>query len=270
MNQTRAIAEQRIGSPDYGMTSLAGAGGDRRTATEIQSINAQAMQSGDLRARLFRMSLGRLYKMTWSLLMQHDKGSLQYRFMEDSLMADPEALHDQYELEPKGGLDMVSRAQMLQQAVNRKALFQNSPWIDQQELDKSILELDDPSLVKRLIVAPGARQQSELEDEAKTIPTLLIGVPVPAKAGQDYAGRIGVLVQWLNGAMQAGMQLSPQAQQAYMQRIDSLLQAYEQVATNEARKLRKEIQTYLVSIGLLPDPKAQPLPPVPQAQEVVA
>lgn len=185
-------------------------------------------------------------------------------------MADPEALHDQYELEPKGGLDMVSRAQMLQQAVNRKALFQNSPWIDQQELDKSILELDDPSLVKRLIVAPGARQQSELEDEAKTIPTLLIGVPVPAKAGQDYAGRIGVLVQWLNGAMQAGMQLSPQAQQAYMQRIDSLLQAYEQVATNEARRLRKEIQTYLVSIGLLPDPKQQPLPPVPQPQQIQA
>lgn len=270
MNQTRAIAEQRIGSPDYGMTSLAGAGSDRRTATEIQSINAQSMQSGDLRARLFRMSLGRLYKMTWSLLMQYDKGSLQYRFMEDSLMADPEALHDQYEMEPKGGLDMVSRQQMLQQAVNRKALFQNSPWIDQQELDKSILELDDPSLVKRLIVAPGAKQQSELEDEAKTIPTLLIGVPVPAKAGQDYAGRIGVLMQWLNGAMQAGMQLSPQAQQAYMQRIDSLLQAYEQVATNEARKLRKEIQTYLVSIGLLPDPKAQPLPAVPTQQEVMA
>ena len=264
INFTRSVAEQRIGSPDYGMSTISGSG-DRRTAEEIKSINAQSMQSGDLRARLFRMALGRLYKMAWSLFMQYDKNSLQYRFAEDSLMADPAALHDQYEMEPKGGLDMVSRQMMVQQAINRKALFANSPWIDQTELDKSILELDDPSLIRRLIVAPGAKQQNETEDEAKTIPTLLIGVPVPAKPGQDYAARIGVIMQWLNGAMQAGIQLGEQSKAGLMGRIDSLLQAYEQVATNEARKLRKEIQTYLVSTGMIPDPKKQPLPPVPQA-----
>ena len=34
---------------------------------------------------------------------------------------------------------------LLQKAVQRKQIFQNSPWIDQAELDKSILELDDPT-----------------------------------------------------------------------------------------------------------------------------
>jgi hypothetical protein len=268
LNQTRAVAENRIGSPDYGMASVMSGGSDRRTATEIQSINAQAMQSGDLRARLFRMSLGKLYRQAWGLYVQYDSKSLRYRFAEDSLQADPVALHDQYELEPKGGMDMVSRQMMVQQAINRKQLFMNSPWVDQVELDKSIMELDDPSLVKRLLRDPGQKAQDELEDETKTIPTLLVGIPVPAKPGQNFAGRIGVLVQYLNGAMQQGQQLSPAGKNAFMQRLDSLLQGYEQVATNEARKLRKEIQKFLESTGML---QAQiPMQPAPPAPAPVA
>jgi len=264
LNQTRAVAENRIGSPDYAMGSAMGGGSDRRTATEIQSINAQAMQSGDLRARLFRMALGKLYRQAWGLYVQYDSKSLRYRFAEDSLDADPVALHDQYELEPKGGMDMVSRQMMVQQAINRKQLFQNSPWVDQVELDKSIMELDDPSLIKRLLRDPGQKQQDELEDETKTIPTLLIGIPVPAKPGQNFAGRIGVLMQYLNGAMQQGQQFSPASKNAFMVRIDSLLQGYEQVATNEARKLRAEIQKFLTSSGLLQQ-QQQPQMPMPPA-----
>lgn len=266
LNQTRAVAENRIGSPDYAMGSVMSGGSDRRTATEIQSINAQAMQSGDLRARLFRMALGKLYRQAWGLYVQYDSKSLRYRFAEDSLEADPIALHDQYELEPKGGMDMVSRQMMVQQAINRKQLFMNSPWVDQVELDKSIMELDDPSLVKRLLRDPGQKAADELEDETKTIPTLLVGIPVPAKPGQNYAGRIGVLMQYLNGAIQQGQQLSPVSQNAFMMRIDSLLQGYEQVATNEARKLRKEIQKFFESTGLL----ASSQPPAPVPAEVAA
>jgi hypothetical protein len=266
LNQTRAVAENRIGSPDYAMGSVMSGGSDRRTATEIQSINAQAMQSGDLRARLFRMALGKLYRQAWGLYVQYDSKSLRYRFAEDSLEADPIALHDQYELEPKGGMDMVSRQMMVQQAINRKQLFMNSPWVDQVELDKSIMELDDPSLVKRLLRDPGQKAADELEDETKTIPTLLVGIPVPAKPGQNYAGRIGVLMQYLNGAIQQGQQLSPVSQNAFMMRIDSLLQGYEQVATNEARKLRKDIQKFFESTGLL----ASSQPPAPVPAEVAA
>ena len=269
LNQTRAVAENRIGSPDYGMSTVMSGGSDRRTATEIQSINAQAMQSGDLRARLFRMALGKLYRQAWGLYIQYDAKSLRYRFAEDSLEADPIALHDQYELEPKGGMDMVSRQMMIQQAINRKQLFMNSPWVDQVELDKSIMELDDPSLVKRLLRDPGQKAADELEDETKTIPTLLVGIPVPAKPGQNYAGRIGVLMQYLNGAMQQGQQLSPVSKNAFMMRIDSLLQGYEQVATNEARKLRKEIQKFFESTGMLAAPAAQAPAPVPAEAPVM-
>jgi hypothetical protein len=55
-----------------------------------------------------------------------------------------------------------------------------------------------------------------------------------------------------------------------MVRIDSLLQGYEQVATNEARKLRAEIQKFLTSSGLLQQQQPQmPMPPaVPEPQMV--
>jgi hypothetical protein len=268
MNNTRAIAEQRIGTPDYGINSMVEGQSSRRTATEIKSINAQSMQSGDLRARLFRMSLGKLYRQAWNLYIQYDRQSLQYRFAEDSLSADPVALHDQYELEPKGGMDMVSRQAMVNQAIARKQLFAQSPWVDQVELDKSIMELDDPTLVKRLLRDPGQKAQDELEDEAKLIPTLLVGIPVPAKPGQNFAGRIGVIMQYIQGAQQQGQQFPPSAMNAIMQRLDSLLGGYEQVATNEARKLRKDIQTFFQSTGLLPNPNQQPPPQIeaPQPQ----
>lgn len=276
INNTRAVAEQRIGTPDYGINSMVEGQSSRRTATEIKSINAQAMQSGDLRARLFRMALGKLYRQAWSLYIQYDKQSLQYRFAEDSLSADPVALHDQYELEPKGGMDMVSRQAMVNQAIARKQLFAQSPWVDQVELDKSIMELDDPTLIKRLLRDPGQKAQDELEDEAKLIPTLLVGIPVPAKPGQNFAGRIGVLMQYLQGAQQQGQQFPPAAMNAIMQRLDSLLAGYEQVATNEARKLRKDIQTYFQSTGMLPNPNQvppqqiqAPQPQAPQAQPIV-
>ena len=269
MNQTRAVAENRIGTPDYGISAVMEDGSSRRTATEIKSINAQSMQSGDLRARLFRMALGKLYRQAWSLYIQYDSQQLRYRFAEDSLDADPVALHDQYELEPKGGMDMVSRQMLVNQAIARKQLFQQSPWVDQVELDKSIMELDDPTLVKRLLRDPGQKAQDELEDEAKLIPTLLVGIPVPAKPGQNFAGRIGVIMQYLQGAMQQGQQLPPPALNAIMQRLDSLLAGYEQVATNEARKLRKDIQTFFQSTGLLPNPNQVPpqiQAPQPQPQ----
>jgi hypothetical protein len=73
-------------------------------------------------------------------------------------------------------------------------------------------------------------------------------------------------MQYLNGAMQQGQQLSPVSKNAFMMRIDSLLQGYEQVATNEARKLRKEIQKFFESTGLLAA-EAAPQPPAPVPPE---
>ena len=253
MMQTQSVAEQRVTVPDYGIM----ADRDRRTATEIESVNAQAQQNMDLRLRLFRQALGDLFRQAWSLLLQFDKKSLQYRFLEDSLTVDPQALHDEYQLEPRGGMDMVSKVMLLNKAMQRKQLFVNSPWINQVELDKSILELEDPSLIPRLVQDPNEKEGNEVTDEKKIIPALLIGEQIPVQEGQDYRVRIGVLMQFLEKSSQGGMQFSPQAQQAISGRIGELLNAFESVDTNNARALRKDVEEYLVQLGFMPSKEEQ-------------
>ena len=248
MAQTQSIAEQRVTVPDYGLM----ADRDRRTATEIKSINAQSQQNMDLRLRLFRQALGSVFRQAWGLLLQFDKKDLQYRFLEDSLSVDPTALHDEYQIEPRGGMDMISREMLLSRAIQRKELFMNSPWINQVELDKSILELEDPALVPRLVQDPNEKLGDEAEDEQRTVPALLIGQMIPVKVGWNYQTRIGVIMGFLEQARQAGMQISPQGAQAIAARLDGLLGAMEQVDTNNARALRKDVTEYLQTTGLVP------------------
>ena len=248
MQQMQSVAEQRVTVPDYGIM----ADRDRKTATEIESINAQSQQNMDLRLRLFRQALGDLFRQAWSLLIQYDAEDLQFRFLEDSLSVDPVALHEQYQIEPRGGMDMVSRAMLLNKAIQRKTLFEGSPWINQVELDKSIIELDDPSLIPRLIQDPNQKIADEGEDEQRIIPALMIGQIIPVKVGQNYQVRIGVIMSFLEQARQSGSQISPQGMQAVTARLDGLLSAMEEVDTNNARALRKDVTEYLQSIGAAP------------------
>jgi len=198
------------------------------------------------------MALAKLYKMSWSLLLQYDKEDLQYRFLEDSLQVDPQALHEQYHIEPKGGVNEVNRQFLLQKAVQRKQVFMNSPWINQAELDRSILELDDPSLIKRVFTDPNQKGQDEAADEAKTVPSLLLGMQIPAKQGQDYATRIGVLMQVIQKAVTSQAPVPPEGQQAVLARLDQLVAGFESVDNNAGKKARQEITKYLQSVGLVP------------------
>lgn len=259
MINTRTVAEQRIANPDFALSNQINTS-DRRTKAEVDAIMAQSVQSGDLRARIFRQSLSNLWRMSWSRLMQYDKADLKYRFLQDSLQVDPEALHEEYHIEPKGGSSEVNRQFLLQKAVARKQLFAQSPWINMPEIDKSILELDDPSLIKRVFQDPNQNQQNQIEDEMKGLPALLIGAPLPVKPGQDYPARIGVLVQFLQNAVQTGQQLPPIGIQRIIERIDGLLKAMEQMDTNGARKLRSETEKFLTATGLVPNPEMQTQP----------
>ena len=243
MISVRQVAEQRIGNPDYGMGQVINAS-NRRTATEIESINSQTAQTGDLRARLFRIALAELYKQAWGLYLQYDKKDLQFRYLQDSQEIDPEALHDEYFLEPKGGVDQVSKQFLLQKAVQRKQIFAQSPWINQAELDKSILELDDPSLIKRVFKDPNEKMQDQAEDEMRGIPAMLVGSPLRVQQGQDYMTRINVIMQYMQKEAGTGRQLPPEGVQRLMERLEGLLKGYETVDMNGARKLRKEIGNF--------------------------
>ena len=263
MVRTQTIAEGRVTVPDYGINQL-GANGDRRTATEIDSINAQSQQNMDLRLRLFRQALGSLFRQCWSILLQYDSRDLQYRFLEDSLNVDPVALHDQYAIEPRGGMDMVSRQMLLNRAIQRKMLFSQSPWIDQVELDKSILELEDPSLVARLVRDPRLDVQDDVEDEQRIIPALLVGETISVRDDSNFRDRIQVLLAFVEKSRMQGTPISPEGQQAILGRLGALLNAFEQVDTNTARALRKDVHQYLETAGIISNEQEAQMPQMPQ------
>lgn len=240
IDQTRSIAEQRIGMPDFGVQSMQNRG-DRRTATEINAISGIMAESNDLRARVFRLSLGKLYRQSWELYLQYNKTELDYRYREDTGQLRPDAFMGDYVIEPKGGPDSQNRALKLQQAMTRKQLFAGSPFINQAELDRSILELDDPSLVRRMFLDPQMRQQHEALEEANNLSIIETGFPVPVRGDEQFELRIGVLVQYLDNKMGSGEEVSELTQQLVMKRLDDLLNAYEQVDPNSARQLRKQL-----------------------------
>tara|TARA_R100001530_G_scaffold28654_5_gene22684 strand:- start:5058 stop:6920 length:1863 start_codon:yes stop_codon:yes gene_type:complete len=258
IEMTRYIAEQRIGMPDFGVQSMQNKG-DRRTATEINAISGLMAESNDLRARVFRLSLGSLYRQSWNLYLQYNKEDLDFRYREDNGRIEPEAFMGDYVIEPKGGPDSQNRALKLQQAMQRKQLFAGSPFINQAELDRSILELDDPSLVRRMFLDPQMRQQHEGLEEANNIGIMETGFPVPVRGDENFEIRIGVLVQYLDQKMGSGEGISEQTQQLIVMRISELLDAYEQANPNAARQLRKQLADSAASLaeerqmGALPD-----------------
>ena len=203
--------------------------------------------------------------MSWELLLQYDAEDLNFRFQSDSLQVDINALHKQYHIEPKGGVNEVNKQLLLQKAISRKQIFANSAWISQPELDKSILELDDPSLIKRVFTDPNQKAQDEQTDEAKNLPALIIGAPIPVTPGQNYPLRIGVIMQYIQKATQSGQQIPPDGKQAMMARLSGLVQADMQQDQNGGKALGKQIQDYLASIGWVPPqgqqaPQAGPMP----------
>lgn len=264
MVSIRSIAEQRVANPDYGIGQVINTS-NRRTATEIEAVGAQSQQAGDLRARVFRMALGRLYKMAWELLLQFDREDLAYRFQDDALEVSPDALHGRYHIEPKGGVNEVNKQFLLQKAVQRKQLFAQSAWINQPELDRCIMELDDPGLVKRLFQDPHLKDQNETADEMRNIPALLVGAPIPVRQGDNYSLRVGVLMQFLQNAQQTGKALPPDGVQAMVGRLEALLQADAQVDNNGAKALQKSVGDFLRAAGYIGQPAPRPPAQLPGA-----
>jgi hypothetical protein len=151
MAGTRQVAEYNIGIPDFGlgredqMTS-------RRTATEIHQVSGLMNVSMELRGRTFRLALGKLLRLAWATLAQFDSDTEYYVLGDLRTLSNTALLAEGWRLEPNGSPESWNRPAQMQRAINRKQLFAGAPWIDQRELDRSILELDDPRLVKRLFL----------------------------------------------------------------------------------------------------------------------
>jgi hypothetical protein len=240
MSNTRFVAEQRVSVPDFGTNNPARKG-DNKTATEVDAIMGQQQMSVDMRARSYRRNLSHLLCIDWYLLKQYDKDLLyikddkEYEMDEDSL--------DLIEsIEPSGSADSWNTPKRMQKAIQRKMLFAQSPNISQGELDKSILELDEPGLVKRLYIDPMQQQKDQAQRQMIEIPALESGLPIAPSADDDDAVHLNVLYQRAVEKAQQGAKAPPQAQQAHAQHIGLHLQRLQAKDNNTAKAIAKQFE----------------------------
>lgn len=231
----REIAEGRVTVPDFGITRVSDTT-QRRTATEVNAVSNMFQQSSDLRLRIFRMGLGRLYRMAWGLLLQYDKARLGFYYIDTFQEAPDAALHDQYSIIPNGSADGVNRTYLYQKAVSRYQMFANNPFVDQGELVKSVLEVDDPAIVRRLHKDPGMQANEAREDQAMELAVIHIGLPAMVGPGDDHQAHLQAILAYITQNLQSGqVQPGPNEMQLLQRHVMEHIQALQQADPKAAQ-----------------------------------
>jgi len=241
MNIMREIAQNRVSTPDFGLTQTL-QNTERRTATEIQAIGGLYQQSSDLRMRIFRIALGNLYRMSWSILLQYDKSSLNYWYLDTAQEIPQEALHEQYNIQPTGSADGVNKQLLMHKAITRFQMFANDPYIDQGQLRKTILESDDATLVKRLYVDPMLTQSTQAEDQANEITFLRLGFPALVKDSDDHLIHIQTVMSYITNRADTGAPPEPAEGQFLEQHIGEHLEKLKEADPKTGRQVEQELK----------------------------
>ncbi len=258
MQNTRAVAEYNAGVPDLGatqhLTSRPGTRGDV-TATQIQAIVGQSSMSDDMRARVFRLDLADLYRMCWSLYKQYDNKSLMYVANDQQLTIPQEALLGEYAITPNGSADSWNKPLQLQKSISRKQMFQGDPYIDQGELDKSILEIDDPRLIARLYKDPGDKLKDQMEEQAQEIVIMEKGFPAKVDEPDDDKAHLQCLSGYVEQEMQQQRPIEPLTAQLFLQhgmQHDQALAQKKDPAIGQVRQQMATVVQFLQGIAQQP------------------
>jgi hypothetical protein len=201
MQGTQRTAEERLSVPSVGVGRQVDPT-KNKTAAETNLIASIMNQASDVRSRAFRRQLGEILNLAWSILIQYRGEALDYYFNEELLSLDRQALEGRYRIEPSGSGDNNNRAIVLQRAVSRWQMFKGDPDINQKELKRSVLEADDPRLVKRLLLDEGTKAAEQLEDQAQEITIMLHGFPAAVKPSDDHGSHLQSLVGFVQRRVQ--------------------------------------------------------------------
>jgi len=203
MQGTQRIAEERLSVPSVGVGRAVDPS-KNKTAAETNLISSIMSASGDVRSRAFRRQLGSLLNLAWGIAVQYRRETLDYYFNDELQQLEGAAFEGRYRIEPSGSGDNNNRALVLQRAISRKQMFTGNPNINQRELDRSVLEADDPRLVKRLLLNEGTQQAEQLEDQAQEISIMLLGFPAQVRPADDDAAHLQSLVGFVQRAASLG------------------------------------------------------------------
>lgn len=224
MQGTQRIAQERLSVPSVGVGRQVDPS-KNKTAAETNLIATIMQQSGDVRSRAFRRQEGEVLNLAWALELQYRTESLEYYSLEELQQLDKNAFNGSYRIEASGSGDNSNRALVLQKATSRKQMFTGNPNINQRELDRSVLEADDPRLVKRLLLNEGTAEAEQVEDQAEEIGIMLIGFPAQVRPSDDDASHLQSLVGFVQRRATTGEPLTAEVLNLIGQHAGAHMQA---------------------------------------------
>ena len=232
MANTRMVAEQRIAIPDFSATGkpmMPGQSTTPRSATEIHAAMGQQGSVVDSRARSHRRQAARLHRQGWQLLIQYDK---DLAFIKDGIYQsiDKNIKDEIVSIRPNGSSDSWNLQLRMTKCVARFQLYKGDPFIKQDELRKTCLELDEPGLVARLFQDPDTAQQDQNQKQMEEMPALELGFPIQTDPTDDDAAHIGIILQFLvRNAQIQKPPLDPAGPTMISQHLNSHMQRLQQV-----------------------------------------
>jgi hypothetical protein len=254
MNFTRALAEYRVQMPDLASPShlvpggRGAAGGERVTATAINAIVGQSGQGNDLRARIFRLDLGDIFKQAYSILLQYNYKSLRYLTRDGFEELDQAALHDKYIITPNGSPDSWNKSARLAKGISMVQLWQSGPmaqYIRWGEATKWLLEQDDPRLIKRLVADPQQMQQDQSEIQENEIVRILNNFAAQTHASDDDKTHCAVLLQFFDGRLKEQNPVTPLQAQAFIQHVQGHFQQLAGKKDKALSQIQRSLTPYL-------------------------
>lgn len=256
MNSTRQLAEERAGTPDFGVTEEQGKQ-DNRTAAEVNMVGTFASQGIQLKAWITAQSEGETYRKAWALLVQFGSKELTYYQADQCKVLPEQALHDNYLIAPDASPDQWNKQQRMQRSIARFQMHKGNPNVNQEELTKSVLEDDDPRLVKRMFLSTGNKAANESEDEAIEITSLLLeGYPAQVNPGEDHVTRLRILFGKLQQLSMMPMPATPEEaarQQIGAQRMKEHVMQHLQALKQENPAMARQFVSAIQAV----DPSGQ-------------
>jgi len=170
-----------------------------RTEKEIDKISdiQDDVAYGDV--VVFQIGMNKIYNKAWNRWMQYGPETLQIQTPDGSMMTvEKEELRRRFRLTPTGNLGNSSVSKRAKEARARLQIYTGNPFINQHELVRQALVLDDERVAETLLLSPTDAAQGQTERQIMEIAMINMGYTVVPKLSDDDKAHVAVIDDFIN------------------------------------------------------------------------
>lgn len=214
-----------------------------RTEKEIEKISdiQDDVAYGDV--VVFQLGMSKIYDMAYNRWMQYGPENIMIQTADGSMMKiEKEELRRRFRLQPTGNLGNSSIAKRTKDARLRLQLYNQDAYINQYELRRQALYLDDERIAETLLLSPEEASQGHIERQIMEIAMMNMGYTSVPKLSDDDKAHVSVIDDFLMDPVKK-RNLQPDRLQAILDHRQAHLLAMnrKQRATTKDGRLQQEV-----------------------------